>query len=438
MPQDRIPPHSDEAERSVLGACMLSRDALYDCMEQTRPQDFYNKNHGEIFEAMLKLDAAGRPVDALTVSEELAKRNSLEIVGGRAYVAELSANVPSTSNAGDYAKIVAEKAELRMLIDTAGDILTRGDSDEMDTRDILEYAERSIFDIAKERQRKDLLPIKEDLEDNLRQINERAEHKGQLLGVPTGLTDLDNMLSGMQKSNLIILAARPAMGKTAFSLCVARNAAVQGKKVAIFNLEMAATELSQRLIAMESRVEAKKLKEGNLEPEDWKKMSAAVDTLGNASIYIDENPGVKVSEIKNKCRRLQAEQGLDLIIVDYLQLMTGEGRAESRQLEVSALSREFKLLARELDCPVLLLSQLSRQPETRTDHRPQLSDLRESGSIEQDADVVIFLYRDEVYNEETETPGECEVIIAKHRNGEIGKVNVIWQSRYTRFANKSF
>ena len=438
MPQDRIPPHSNEAERSVLGACLLSKDALYDSMERIRPADFYNKNHGEIFEAMMNLEKAGRPVDALTVSEELAKRNSLEIVGGRAYVAELASDVPSALNAGDYARIIAEKAEMRRLISAAGDILERGYSDEMDARDILEYAEHSIFEIAKDRQKKDLQSIRDVLETNIKIINERAEHKGQLMGVPTGMTDLDKMTDGLQKSDLIILAARPSMGKTAFALCAARNAAVAGKKVAVFSLEMPRTQLSQRLIAMEARIDASRLRSGDLEPDDWKKMSAAVDTLGQAPIFIDDSSGITVPEIKNKCRRLQAEQGLDLIIVDYLQLMSIGGRVESRQLEVSTLSREFKQLARELDCPVMLLSQLSRAPETRSDHRPVLSDLRESGAIEQDADVVLFLYRDERYNEETETPGECEVIVAKHRNGEIGTVRVIWQGRYTRFANKSF
>ena len=438
MPMDRIPPHNEEAERSVLGACMLSRDALMDVLERLRGKDFYNKNHQEIFEAMVSLEEKGSAVDVLTVCDELGKRGSLQIVGGRAYVAELSADVPTTSNAGEYARIVAEKAEMRQLIQTAGDIVERGYSDEMDARDILDYAERNIFEIAKDRQNKDMAALRDVLDINVKQINERAEHKGEILGVPTGLIDLDRLTNGLQKSDLIILAARPSMGKTAFALCVARNAAAKGKKVALFSLEMSRYQLSQRLISMEAKIDSKKLRSGDLEPEDWKKISAVVDTLGKMDIQIDDTPGLSMMEIKNKCRRLQAEKGLDLVVVDYLQLMSYGGRAESRQQEVSALSRELKQLARELDCPVLVLSQLSRAPETRTDHRPILADLRESGAIEQDADVVLFLYREEVYDKETDKPGICEINVAKQRNGPVDKTEVVWQGRYTRFANKQF
>lgn len=438
MAQERIPPHSEEAEQSVLGACMLSKDAMYDVMEKVRAEDFYNKHHKEIYEAIQSLEKKGSAVDMLTVCDELKKRGSLEAVGGRGYVATLTSAVPTTTNAGQYATIVVEKAEMRRLIDTAGNILEQGYSAEMEAQDILDHAEQAIFDIAQNRQKQDMIPLHDVLEENMRMISELAENKGQLTGVPTGLTDVDKKTNGLQRSDLIILAARPSMGKTAFALCVARNAAVKGHKVAIFSLEMSKYQLSQRLIAMEAGVDVQKLRTGDLDTGDWQKISVVMDTLSEADIIIDDTPGMSAMEIKNKCRRLKAEKGLDLVVVDYLQLMAAEGRPENRQQEVSAMSRNLKQLARELDCPVLVLSQLSRAPETRNDHRPMMSDLRESGAIEQDADVIFFLYRDEVYNEETDNPGECEVHIAKQRNGPTGVVDVRWQSRYTKFVNKSF
>lgn len=436
MAGERIPPHNMEAEQSVLGACMLSKDALYDVLEKVREEDFYNKNHGEIFAAIKALEKKGSPVDVLTVSDELARRNSLDMVGGRAYVATLSANVPSTSNAGQYASIVTDSAEMRRLIETAGDIMEQGYSSELPASTILDHAEQQIFEIAQSRNTRDMAKLKDVLADNMALINELADKKGEIIGVPTGFIDLDKMTSGMQKSDLIILAARPSMGKTAFALCVARNAAIKGYKVAIFSLEMGKMQLSQRLLSMEAGVDANKLRTGRLESNDWMKMSAVMDRLSEADIRIDDTPGMTVMGIKNKCRRMKAEAGLDLVVIDYLQLMSADGRAESRQQEVSNLSRNLKQLARELDCPVLVLSQLSRAVESRSDHRPQLADLRESGSIEQDADVVLFLYRDEVYDKETDRPGECEVHVSKQRNGPIGVVDVLWQGRYTRFVNK--
>ena len=436
MSSERIPPHNMEAEQSVLGACMLSKDALYDVLEKVREEDFYNKNHGEIFAAIKSLEKKGSPVDVLTVSDELARRNSLDMVGGRAYVATLSANVPSTSNAGQYAAIVTDSAEMRRLIETAGDIMEQGYSSELPASTILDHAEQQIFEIAQSRNTRDMAKLKDVLADNMALINELADKKGDIIGVPTGFIDLDKMTSGMQKSDLIILAARPSMGKTAFALCVARNAAIKGYKVAIFSLEMGKMQLSQRLLSMEAGVDSHRLRTGRLDNNDWMKMSAVMDRLSEADIRIDDTPGITVMGIKNKCRRMKAEAGLDLVIIDYLQLMSAEGRVESRQQEVSNLSRNLKQLARELDCPVLVLSQLSRAVETRSDHRPQLADLRESGAIEQDADVVLFLYRDEVYNPETEQPGECEVHVSKQRNGPIGDVHVLWQGRYTRFVNK--
>jgi replicative DNA helicase len=436
---ERIPPHNEEAERSVLGAAMLDKDALYDVLEVVRPRDFYNQNHKEIFEGISELARRNVAVDVLTVSEELKKRNVLEMVGGRGYIATLSGEVPTTSNAGEYAKIVAEKAALRHLITTAGDILEKSYEDKMEAEQVLDFAEKSIFEVAQNRQSKDMTPLREILMENLNLIDERSKMKGDLTGVTSGLVDLDSRTNGFQPSDLVIIAARPSMGKTAFSLSVAQQAAIKADaKILFFSLEMSKEQLGQRLLSMEARVDSQKLKTGQLEREEWDRITMALDTLGKGDITIDATPGIRLMEIKNKCRRLKAERGLDMIILDYLQLMEHEGRSESRQQEITAMSRGLKQLAREMNCPILVLSQLSRAPEQRTEHRPILSDLRESGAIEQDADMVLFLYRDEVYNAETtEKPGICEVIIAKNRNGPIGTVEVTWQANYTRFANKS-
>lgn len=437
--EGRVPPHSAEAEKSVLGAAMLSKDALFDVMEVVKPADFYDENHREIFQAMIDLNRKNAPVDALTVAEELKKRNSLEMVGGRAYIASLSSMTPTTSNAMEYGRIVAEKASVRRLIETADDIVTKGYDGTMDANQMLDYAESGIFEISQARQKGQYSHIRDVLVENLAIIDRAEQMDGGLTGITTGFSKLDEMTSGMQKSDLIILAARPAMGKTAFALSLARNAAVKGKaSVMIFSLEMAKEQLTQRLLSMESKVDLQTLKTGRLERRDWDDLNVALDILSNSNIHIDDTAGISIMEMKSKCRRLKAEAGLDLVIIDYLQLMNPEGKADSRTQEISVISRNLKLLARELDCPVLVLSQLSRAPEQRTDHRPMLSDLRESGSIEQDADIVIFLYRDEYYNkEDTEKPGECEVIVAKHRSGPTGSVDVAWIERYTQFKDKA-
>ena len=437
--EGRVPPHSAEAEKSVLGAAMLSKDALFDVMEVVKPADFYDENHKEIFQAMIDLNRKNAPVDALTVAEELKKRNSLEMVGGRAYIASLSSMTPTTSNAMEYGRIVAEKASVRRLIETADDIVTKGYDGTMDANQMLDYAESGIFEISQARQKGQYSHIRDVLVENLAIIDRAEQMDGGLTGITTGFSKLDEMTSGMQKSDLIILAARPAMGKTAFALSLARNAAVKGKaSVMISSLEMAKEQLTQRLLSMESKVDLQTLKTGRLERRDWDDLNVALDILSNSNIHIDDTAGISIMEMKSKCRRLKAEAGLDLVIIDYLQLMNPEGKADSRTQEISVISRNLKLLARELDCPVLVLSQLSRAPEQRTDHRPMLSDLRESGSIEQDADIVIFLYRDEYYNkEDTEKPGECEVIVAKHRRGPTGSVDVAWIERYTQFKDKA-
>lgn len=432
----KIPPHNLEAEKSVIGAAMLSKDALFDVLEEITADDFYSKAHKEIFTVITDLQRSSVPVDVLTVSEELKKRKTLEAVGGRVYIAELSSEVPSISNAREYAKIVGEKAVLRNLIKTADNIASKGYEGNEDTLDILEYAEKGIFDIAKSKQHSDMAKISDILFTNFEEISQRAQSQGGITGVPSGLIDLDRKLSGFQKSDMIVLAARPSMGKTAFCLNIALNAALKAQaKVLIFSLEMSKEQLGQRLLSMESRVESQKMSTGNVDMSDWDKMSTALDNLSKMDIVIDDTPGIKMMEIKNKCRRMKAEMGLDMIILDYLQLMEGEKRSDNRQQEITGLSRGMKLLAREMECPIIVLSQLSRAPDQRENHRPVLSDLRESGAIEQDADVVLFLYRDEVYNEETEKPGVCEVIVAKHRNGPIGTVELAWQSKYTRFAN---
>ena len=437
--KERIPPHNEEAERCVLGAAMLSKDAMFDVIEEVKADDFYNENHKEIFNAIMDLYRDNKPVDMLTVCEELKTKKALEMVGGRAYIAALTTGVPSTTNAGEYAKIVSEKASLRALINTAEDIMNKGYEGKDDTQDILNFAESGIFQIGQKRQKSDYTPIQDVLLRNVEIIDANSRNQGKTVGIPTGFKDLDNLTSGLHRSDLIILAARPAMGKTAFALNIAQQTATKaGASVLIFSLEMSKEQLGQRLLAIQARVEMQKLKTGSLERKDWDRLNMALDELHSSKIFIDDTPGVSIMEMRNKCRRLKAEHGLDLVVIDYLQLMQGDGRSDNRQQEISAISRNLKLLAREMDCPVIVLSQLSRAVEQRTDHRPILSDLRESGSIEQDADIVIFLYRDDYYNpDNTEKHGICEVNLAKHRSGPTDKVELTWVERYTKFSDKA-
>ena len=435
---ERIPPHNEEAERSVLGAVMRNKDVLSEVLEEVSADDFYNESHREIFKAIWELYKNNTAVDMLTVCEELKKRKALEMAGGRAYIATLTAEVPSTVNAVEYAKIVAEKAILRQMIKTSEDITEKGYDAKMAAGEILDYAESGIFKIAQKRQKNDYAKIQDVLLTNIKIIDAAAQNKDKIVGIPTGFKDIDEKTSGLQRSDLIIVAARPAMGKTAFALNIAQQSAVKaGSSVIIFSLEMSKEQLGQRLLAMQARVEMQKLKQGDLDRKDWDRITMALDELNNTKIVIDDTPGISVMEMRNKCRRLKAEQGLDLVVVDYLQLMSLQGKTDNRQQEISTISRNLKLLAREMDCPVIVLSQLSRAPEQRQDHRPILSDLRESGSIEQDADIVIFLYRDDYYNENTDKPGVCEVNIAKHRSGPTDKVELTWVSRYTKFSDKA-
>ena len=435
---EKIPPHNLEAERSVLGSCLLSKEALSDVVEILRPEDFYDGANKEIYGVILDMFRENKPVDFVTVCDELKSKRVLETVGGRAYVGSLSSEVPSARNAAEYARIVSEKSTMRTLIRTAEDIREKSFDEDQDTSEILNYAEQEIFRIGQSRQKNDYTALKDVLITDIEILGEAAKNQGKITGVTTGFTMLDDITFGLQKSDLIILAARPAMGKTAFTLNVAQNAAVKGgASVLIFSLEMSKEQLGQRLLAMEAKVEMEKLKKGMLSATDWEEIMVAADRLSKAKISIDDTPDLSVFEIKNKCRRLKAEQGLDLVVIDYLQLMKSEGRADSRQQEISNLSRYLKLLAREMDCPVIVLSQLSRAPEQRPNHRPVLSDLRESGSIEQDADIVIFLYRDDYYNDESEKPGVCEVNLAKHRSGPTATIDLTWVARYTKFSNKA-
>ena len=433
---ERIPPHSIEAEKSVLGSVLQSKEALFEVLEILEPEDFYSEHHKEVFEAVRELNRRSEPVDILTVSEELKKRNTLAMVGGRAFVASLPTEAPSTANAESYAHIIKEKAILRSLIQASADILDRSYKDKTDSQEVLSFAEQEIFNIARAKQKKDYTSLYDVMMENISQIDAMASTEGKLIGLTTGFVDLDEKTAGLQKSNLIIVAARPAMGKTAFVLNLAQNAALKADaKVLIFSLEMSKEELGMRMLSSDTCIDLAKLKTGDLNRGEWEDLYIGIDRLTKAGIYIDDTPGISLMEMKNKCRRLKAEKGLDLVIVDYLQLM--EAKAESRQQEISKLSRSLKILAKEIDCPVIVLSQLSRAVEQRIEKKPQLSDLRESGAIEQDADLVMFLYRDEYYNPDTDKPNTCEVILAKHRGGSTGTVELAWLGKYTKFADKS-
>ena len=401
------------------------------------PDDFYNKANQEIFSAMRDMYNTGKACDIVTVTEELKKRGTLAASGGSAYISALTSEIPSTVNAAEYARIIAEEAALRRLIQASEEI-RESCFDQKDTsEDIMDDAEKKIFAIAESGQKRDYTSVKDVMFTDMDIISKRSMQSGSLTGVTSGFRDLDNKLGGFQKSDLIIVAARPGMGKTAFALNVALNAAEKGgANVLIFSMEMSKEQLGQRLIAMKANVDMEDISKGNVQGDKWREIIVASETIGQCNINIDDTPHPSVYEIRNKCRRMKANQGLDLIVVDYLGLMIE--KADNVVQEVSQLTRSFKLLAREMDCPVLLLSQLSRTPDQRVNnHRPVLSDLRDSGSIEQDADVVLFLYRDDYYNKESEKPGVCEVNVAKHRNGPPGEVDLTWVARYTKFSDRA-
>lgn len=432
---ERMPPHSLEAEQSVLGAILLDRDALLQVAEVLRVEDFYREAHRLIYSACLDLEARGEAVDLLTVTEELRRRGELEAVGGASYLTTLTTVVPSVANAGHYARIVAQKAALRQLIQVARRIAERAYDEDGDVIEIIDEAERLILQVAGGRYREGFVSIKEVLVNTFQQLERVASHKGEVTGLPT-FSDLDRLLSGLQPSDLIICAARPGMGKTSFCLNIAQNVAVKKKvPVAIFSLEMSRDQVVQRMLAAEAMVEQHRLRTGYLKEDDWARLVSAASLLAEAPIYIDDTPAITVMEVRAKARRLQAECGLGLVVIDYLQLMQAHRRVDNRQQEIALISRALKALARELNVPVLVLSQLNRGVEQRQDKRPVMADLLESGAIEADADVIIFLYRPQYYDPDTDKKGIAEVIVAKHRNGPVGTVEMAFLPEFTKFVD---
>jgi len=435
----KVPPQSIEAEQSVLGGILLENQAINAVLEILTGADFYNGGHRKIFDAVTDLSDRGEPSDLITLSNLLKDRGQLDQVGGMAYLASLVDSVPSAANIAYYCRIVKEKAVLRSLIATATEILQKTyatSGSDLDT--ILDEAEHAIFEISENKIRPSFYTMKDVVKDSFRKIEKLAEKKDLITGVPTGFDKLDEITSGLQNSDLIIIAGRPSMGKTAFALNIAQNAALKsGIAVAVFSLEMAKEQLVFRMLASEARVDSQRLRKGFLGEMDWPKLVKASSDLSEAQIFIDDSPGITVLEMKAKARRLKADAGLGLIILDYLQLMKGGAYKESREQEISEISRSLKGLAKELNVPVIALSQLNRKVEDRTDRRPQMADLRESGAIEQDADVIAFIYRDEVYNKSEDNPekGIAEIIVGKQRNGPTGKVKLAFLEKYTCFEN---
>ncbi|WP_370519806.1 replicative DNA helicase [Pontibacillus sp. HMF3514] len=434
---DRTPPHNIEAEQAVLGAIFLEPQAIATASEVLLPEDFYRASHQRIYEVMTKLSEKGEPIDLVTVTTALSNQSVLDEVGGVSYLSDLANSVPTAANIEYYTKIVEEKSILRRLIKTATNIVTSGYSDEGEVESVLNEAEKSILEVAQSKDSGRFKNIKDvliDVYDNIEQLHNNDE---EVTGVPTGFRDLDQITSGFQKNDLIIVAARPSVGKTAFALNIAQNVAVTAQEnVAIFSLEMGADQLVMRMLCAEGNINAQKLRTGSLEEEDWGKLTMAMGSLSNAGVFIDDTPGIKVNEIRSKCRRLKQEHGLGMILIDYLQLIQGNGNSkENRQQEVSEISRALKGLARELNVPLIALSQLSRGVEGRQDKRPMMSDIRESGSIEQDADIVGFLYRDDYYDQESEKQNIIEIILAKQRNGPVGTVELAFVKEYNKFVD---
>ncbi len=437
MPAGRIPPHNLEAEESLLGAMLLSRDAIASAMEICKPDDFYKSSHGHIFLAITSLFSQGEPADWVTVTEELRRRGLLETIGDPSVFVSLQANTPSIGNADYYARIIEEHALLRRLVGVAGEITELGYSVPEDVSDVLDRAESLVFDVAQRRVVDSMTPLRDLLGDGLDHLQRLYDQGDAITGLATGYSDLDQLLAGLQPSNLVVVGARPSMGKTAFALGMVAHAGIKlNVPTLLFSLEMSHMELTQRLLGSEARVDANRMRTGKLREGDWSKVGNAISRMSEAPIFIDDNPNLTVMDIRARARRLKSREGLGLVVVDYLQLMTGRHGAENRQVEVSEISRGLKILARELEVPVVALSQLSRGLEQRQDKRPMLADLRESGSIEQDADVVMFIYRDEIYNPEAvESQGVAEIHVAKHRNGPTGVERLAFIGHHTRFDN---
>ncbi|RLQ93986.1 replicative DNA helicase [Falsibacillus albus] len=434
---DRIPPQNVEAEQAVLGAIFMEPSSLTMASEILIPEDFYRSSHQKIFNVILKLSDEGKAIDLITVTEELAAVKELEDVGGVSYLSELAASVPTAANIEYYARIVEEKSLLRRLIRTATTIAQDGYGREDEVEALLSEAEKSIMEVAQRKNAGAFHNIKDVLVRTYDNIELLHNRKGDVTGIATGFAELDHMTAGFQRNDLIIVAARPSVGKTAFALNIAQNVATKtGENVAIFSLEMGAEQLVMRMLCAEGNINAQNLRTGSLTDEDWRKLTMAMGSLSNAGIFIDDTPGIRITEIRSKCRRLKQEHGLGMILIDYLQLIQGSGRSkENRQQEVSEISRSLKELARELQVPVIALSQLSRGVEQRQDKRPMMSDIRESGSIEQDADIVAFLYREDYYEKETENKNIIEIIIAKQRNGPVGTVSLAFVKEYNKFVN---
>ena len=432
----RILPHSIEAEQSVIGSMILDRDAILVASEILTSEDFYQSQYGIIFDAMVELCNEGKPVDLITLQNRLKEKELPPDISSMEYVRDLIAAVPTSANVKYYANIVSEKAVLRRLIKVNEEVENSCYMEKDSTQMILEEAEKKLFNVLQRRSSDEFVPIQQVVLNAVNNIEKASKLKGSVTGIPTGFVDLDYKTSGMHASDLVLIAARPSMGKTAFVLNIAQYMAFRKDvTVAIFSLEMSKEQLVNRLLAMESHVDSQNMRTGNLKDEDWTKLVEGADIIGRSNLIIDDTPGISIAELRSKCRKYKLEHNLGIVMIDYLQLMTGSGRSDSRQQEISDISRSLKALARELSVPVIALSQLSRAVEQRPDHRPMLSDLRESGAIEQDADVVMFIYRDDYYHKDTEKKDIAEIIIAKQRNGPIGTVELVWLPRYTQFVN---
>ena len=437
MELGKVPPHDIEAEQAVIGSMLTDKDSVISALEILKPEDFYREDNKVIFGAIVNLYNKAEPIDIITLKSELVSLGKFEQVGGLEYLAELPDKVPTTANVEKYIKIVEEKSMMRNLIKTANELVNLGYDEAQDVEDIMDSAEKKIFNIMQKRNQKGYSSIKDILVDSFTQLEELYNRKQHITGVPTGFADLDYKTAGLHNSDLILVAARSAMGKSAFALNIATNAAVRARvPVAIFSLEMSKEQMGNRILCSEAMVDSNKVRTGRVDDEDWAKLAGASGELSESEIFIDDTPGISVMEIRAKCRKLKLEKNIGLVVIDYLQLVQASNKkGGSREQEISEISRSLKILAKEINVPVIALSQLSRAPEQRPDHRPMLSDLRESGAIEQDADIVMFLYRDDYYNEESEKKNIAEVIIAKHRAGSTGTVELLWLGNYTKFAN---
>ncbi|MCI1958724.1 MAG: replicative DNA helicase [Clostridia bacterium] len=437
----KVPPHDAEAEKAVISSMFIDREAAGIAMESLKADDFYRPDNQQVFEAALELYSSGEPIDIITVKNKLEEKGVFEQIGGINAIAQIASSVGSSVNIKNYVKIVKDKSVLRELIKTSSNISQQCFEGKENINYIVEKAEQGIFNIMQGRNSSGVYHVKDIAVSAFERIEDIYKNKGHLTGVPTGFADFDAKTAGLQPSDLILIAARPSMGKTAFALNIAQNAAIRNNvSVAIFSLEMSREQLVNRMLCSEAMIDAQKLRTGELEDDDWPKLIQALGPLSQANIYIDDTPAISPMEIRSKCRKLKLEKGLDLVLVDYLQLMSSDSKIDSRQQEISEISRSLKAIARELNVPLIALSQLSRACETRSDHHPMLSDLRESGAIEQDADVVAFIYRDEYYFPDTDAKNQAELVIAKQRNGPTGTVNLAWLGQYTKFANlmKSF